>query len=189
MENEEFKITKLLNEFLLNDDFIKNLSLTYISKFVKLNDFSYVRFFQSDFKLGIDFIDITNNIYKLNTYLFNEKGFLENSFTIDIEVFFENGSIYEYNKINSDFEKNSELEKIRNLALEKFELYNNQKITFIEKLINKNKKIFNFFRNFFNNFLNNNILLLEEPNEDYLKLKELFSLVVNKQLKFSKITN
>lgn len=186
MENEEFKITKLLNEFLLNDDFIKNLSLSYISKFIKLNDFSFIRFFQSDSKLGIDFINLTdNNISKLNSYLFNEKGFLENSFTIDIEVFFENGSIYEYNKINSDFEKDSELEKIRNLALEKFELYNTQKITFIQKFLNKNKKFFNFLKTIFSN----NTLLLDAPNEEFLKLKELFTCVVNKQLSFSKISN
>ena len=37
MENEEFKIAKLLSEFLLNDNFIKNLSSSYISKFNKLN--------------------------------------------------------------------------------------------------------------------------------------------------------
>ena len=183
MENEEFKITKLLNEFLLNDDFIKNLSLSYISKFVKLNEFSFIRFFQSDSKLGIDFIDINNDIYKLNSYLFNEKGFLENSFILDIELTFENGSIYEYNKISLDFEKDSELEKIRNLALEKFEIYNNQKITFIERFLNKNKKIFNFFKTIFSN----NVLLLEEPNKEFLKLKELFTSVVNKQLSFSKI--
>ena len=185
MEKEEFKITKLLNEFLLNDNFIKDLSLTYISKFVKLNDFSFIRFFQSNSKLGIDFINLNNDNTKLNSYLYNEKGFLENSFTIDINICFENGSISEYNKINLDFEKDSELEKIRNLALEKYELYNNQKITFIKKFINKNKKIFNYFKKLFNN----NILLLEEPNEDYLNLKNLFTLIVNKQLKFSKISN
>lgn len=182
MENEEFKIAKLLNEFLLNDDFIKNLSLSYISKFVKLNEFSFIRFFQSDSKLGIDFIDINNDIYKLNTYLFNEKGFLENSFILDIELTFENGSIYEYNKISLDFEKDSELEKIRNSALEKFELYNNQKITFIERFLSKNKKFFNFFKKIFSN----NVLLLEQPNEEFLRLKELFTCIINKQLIFSK---
>lgn len=184
MENKEFEIVKLLNEFLLNDNFIKNLSLSYISKFIKLNDFSFVRFFQSNCKLGIDFINLNdNNIYKLNTYLFNEKGFLENSFTIDIDVYFDNGSIYDYTKISSDFEKDSELEKIRNLALEKFELYNDQKETFFKKLINKNNKFFNFFKTIFSN----NILLLDKPNEEYLKLKELFNSIVNKQLNFSKL--
>ena len=184
MENKEFEILKLLNEFLLNDDFIKNLSLSYISKFIKLNEFSFIRFFQSNSKLGIDFIDINNDIYKLNSYLFNEKGFLENSFILDIELTFENGSIYEYNKINLDFEKDSELEKIRNSALEKFELYTNQKITFIEKILNKNKKIFNFFKTIFSN----NLLLLEQPNEEFLKLKNLFNCIINKQLSFSKLT-
>lgn len=184
MEIKEFETTKLLSEFLLNDDFIKNLSLSYISKFIKLNDFSFIRFFQSNCKLGIDFINLNNNnISKLDTYLFNEKGFLENSFSMDINIYFENSSILGYDKISFDFEKDSELEKIRNLALEKFELYNTQKINFIKKFLDKNKKFFLFFKTIFSN----NILLLEKPNEEFIKLKELFISVVNKQLTFSKI--
>lgn len=186
MEHEEIKIAKLLSEFLLNNEFIKNLSESGISKFIKLDNFRFIRFFQSDCKLGIDLINLNdNNISNLNTYLFNGKGYLESSFTMEIKAIFENTSITEYMKIGPDLEKDSELEKIRNLALAKFKLYSDKKENFMQKWFNKNKKCFNLLKKIFFP----KTLLLEEPNEDYYNLKELFTSIVNKQLSFSTIFN
>ena len=91
MEHEEIKIAKLLNEFLLNTQFIKKLSKSGVSEFIKLDEFKSIRFFQANNKLGVDFININNSI--LNSYLFNDKGYLESSFTTNIELTYENNLI------------------------------------------------------------------------------------------------
>ena len=178
MEHEEIKIANLLNEFLLNTQFIKKLSKSGVSEFIKLDEFKSIRFFQANNKLGIDFININNSI--LNSYLFNDKGYLESSFTSDIELTFENNLILNYKKINNDLEKNSELESIRISALEQFEQYKKSKKNFIKSWLDKNLKLFNFIKH----SLFNKPLLLEEPNDEFTKLKDLFTCVVNKQLSF-----
>ena len=168
---------------MLNNQFIKRLSKSGVSEFIKLNDFNFIRFFQANDKLGVDFININSSI--LNSYLFNGKGYLESSFTSNIELIFENNIISNYRKTGNDLEKNSELEIIRISALEQFEQYKKNNKNFIKSWLNKNIKLFNFIKH----SLFNKPLLLEEPNDEFLKLKDLFTCVVNKQLSFVPFLN
>ena len=116
MSNEEIKIVKLLDEILLDNDLIKNLSKSCVSDFIKIDDSKFIRLFQSNLKLGVDFLttnlDDTNtpNHSTLKTYLFNKKGFLESSYNLEIEIKYDENNIVEYTKKQPDLEAGSELE-------------------------------------------------------------------------------
>ena len=188
MNGEEIKIAKILNELLINNDFIKPLSKSSVSDFIKIDDSKFIRLFQSESKLGVDFftynLDAPNdkNNSTLDTYLFNDRGYLESSYKLDIEIFFENDSIVYYIKKEPDLEAGSELEEIRNIALLNFENYQEQHKKILLKWERKNKGISGLFRKIFK--LNSKPLELEEPNEDYFKIKALVTTIINTQLSF-----
>ena len=77
----------------------------------------------------------------LNTYLFNNKGYLESSYKLNIDIEFENNSIKQYTKKTPDLEFGSELEEIRNIALSNAEKYKEEN----EKLLLKWEKKNNWF--------------------------------------------
>lgn len=183
MNNEEIKIAKLLDEILLNNDFIKNLSKSSISDFIQIDNSKFIRLFQSNSKLGVDFLTSNlDNCSTLNTYLFNEKGYLESSYKLDIDIEFEDNIIKQYTKKGTDLESGSELEEIRNIALSNFEKYQEENQKLLLKWEKKNKGISGLFRKIFR--LNSHPLQLDEPNEEYYKIKELVYTIINKQLSF-----
>ena len=188
MNGEEIKIAKLLNEVLLNNDFIKILSKSGISDFIKIDNSKFIRLFQSNLKLGVDFFtsdldNVTDKNYSiLNTYLFNDRGYLESSYKLDIEIHFEDDTIKDYIKKEPDLEYGSELEEIRNIALSNAEKYKEENEKILLKWERKNKGISRFFRKIFK--LNSHPLELDELNEEYFKIKELVDTIINKQLSF-----
>lgn len=189
MNGEEFKIAKLLDSISINNDLIKNLSKSGISDFIKIDNSEFIRLFQSNLKLGVDYLtsDLDNTHSVLNTYLFNEKGYLESSYKIDIEVIYDNNIIKNYIKKEPDFELGSELEEIRNVALLHAQKYKEESEKLHLEWERKNKGISGFFRKIFK--LNIFPLELDEPNEEYFKIKELVDTIINKQLSFIKLEN
>lgn len=186
MNGEEIKIAKMLDEILLNNDFIKSLSKSSVSDYIKVDDFKFIRLFQSNSKLGVDFLNSDFSDSKscsiLNTYLFNDRGYLESSYKLNIDVEFENNLIKQYTKKAPDLEYGSELEEIRNIALSNAEKYKEENKKLLLEWEKKNKGISGLFRKIFK--LNNKPLELEEPTEEYEKIKELVSTIINKQLSF-----
>ena len=186
MNGEEIKIAKLLDEILVNNDFIKSLSKSSISDYIKVDDSKFIRLFQSNSKLGVDFLTSDLNNSKscsvLDTYLFNDRGYLESSYKLNIDIEFENNTIKQYIKKAPDLEYGSELEEIRNIALSNAEKYREENEKLLLKWEKKNKGITGLFRKIFK--LNSHPLELEEPSEEYEKIKELVSTIINKQLSF-----
>lgn len=185
MSNEEIKIVKLLDEILLDNDLIKNLSKSCVSDFIKIDDSKFIRLFQSNLKLGVDFLttnlDDTNtpNHSTLKTYLFNKKGFLESSYNLEIEIKYDENNIVEYTKKQPDLEAGSELEEIRNIALSNAQKYKEENEKILLNWERKNKGIFGFFRKILK--LNKSPLELDEPNEEFLQLRQLVDTILNKQ--------
>ena len=185
MSNEEIKIVKLLDEILLDNDLIKNLSKSCVSDFIKIDDSKFIRLFQSNLKLGVDFLttnlDDTNtpNHSTLKTYLFNKKGFLESSYNLEIEIKYDENNIVEYTKKQPDLEAGSELEEIRNIALSNAQKYKEENEKILLNWERKNKGIFGFFRKILK--LNKSPLELDEPNEEFLQLRQLIDTILNKQ--------
>lgn len=191
MNSDEIKIAKLLDEILLNNDFIKNLSKSGISDFIKIGDTKFIRLFQYDLKLGVDYLSSKSNDTNqsndtssiLKTYLFNDRGYLESSYKLDIEVeYSNNNTIKDYTKKGPDLESGSELEEIRNIALYHSKKYKEENERLMLEWEHKNKGIAGFFRRIFK--LNSCPLELDEPSEEYFKLKELINTIINKQLSF-----
>lgn len=186
MNGEEIKIAKLLDEILVNNDFIKSLSKSSVSDYIQVDDSKFIRLFQSNSKLGVDFLtsdlDDTKSYSLLNTYLFNNKGYLESSYKLNIDIEFENNTIKQYTKKAPDLESGSELEEIRNIALSNAEKYQEENKKILLKWEKKNKGISGLFRKIFK--LNTHPLELEEPSEEYDKIKKLVSTIINKQLSF-----
>ena len=185
MSNEEIKIVKLLDEILLDNDLIKNLSKSCVSDFIKIDDSKFIRLFQSNLKLGVDFLttnlDDTNtpNHSTLKTYLFNKKGFLESSYNLEIEIKYDENNIVEYTKKQPDLEAGSELEEIRNIALSNAQKYKEENEKILLNWERKNKGIFGFFRKILK--LNKSPLELDEPNEEFIQLRQLVDTILNKQ--------
>ena len=186
MDSEEIKIAKMLDEILINNDFIKSLSKSSVSDYIKVDDFKFIRLFQSNSKLGVDFLTSDSNDSKscsvLNTYLFNDRGYLESSYKLNIDIEFENNLIKQYTKKAPDLEFGSELEEIRNIALSNAEKYKEENEKLLLKWEKKNKGISGLFRKIFK--IANKPLELDEPSEEYEKIKELVSTIINKQLSF-----
>lgn len=184
MNGEEIKIAKMLDEILITNDFIKSLSKSSVSDYIKVDDLKFIRLFQSNSKLGVDFLtsnlDNSKNCSVLNTYLFNDRGYLESSYKLNIDIEFENNTVKQYVKKAPDLEYGSELEEIRNIALENFEKYKEENEKLLLKWEKKNKGISGLFRRIFK--LNTTPLELEEPSGEYEKTKELVSTIINKQL-------
>lgn len=189
MNNEEIKIVKLLDEILLDNDLIKNLSKSCVSDFIKIDDSKFIRLFQSNLKLGVDFLttnsDDNNTTFNpnhsnLKTYLFNKKGFLESSYNLEIEITYDENNIVEYTKKQPDLEAGSELEEIRNIALSNAQKYKEENEKSLLDWERKNKGIFGFFRKILK--LNKSPLELDEPSEEFLQLRQLIDTILNKQL-------
>ena len=58
---EKDNLTKMLDEILINNDFIKSLSKSSVSDYIKVDDFKFIRLFQSNSKLGVDFLTSDSN--------------------------------------------------------------------------------------------------------------------------------
>ena len=184
MNGEEIRIAKMLDDILVQNDFIKSLSKSSVSDYIKVDDSKFIRLFQSNSKLGVDFLTSHLNDSKsysiLNTYLFNNRGYLESSYKLNIDIEFENNLVKQYTKKEPDFESGSELEEIRNIASSNAEKYKEENEKLLLKWEKKNKGISGLFRKIFK--LNLKPLELEEPTEEDEKLQKLISTIIDKQL-------